>query len=97
MSARVIGTALRRQGDSSTALAWIGEARTRCRRVSDPYVWVEGAILAEEAEIAAESGDQVRTEAAARALLSLAARAHMDGLLERAFQLLGKATAPHPG
>lgn len=73
------------------ALTWLDEARRRVVRETDVYVGMQGAILATDVELSTCHGREDRAAAAARALLELAARTHMDGYLE-----LSMAALRHP-
>ena len=44
MAARMLSLVSSRTGDTGAALSWITEARQRCDRVSDRYVWVSAYI-----------------------------------------------------
>ena len=45
LGARGLGLVAERRGDTATALHWISEARHRCVRLPDAYLWVEGYCL----------------------------------------------------
>lgn len=92
-TARVIARACAEMGQGAEALEWITEARERSRRENDTWVATLASILATEAELARRAGDDSRAEAAARDLVSLAARAHMDAHLEAGLSLLGRSGA----
>lgn len=75
-------------GDGRSALTWITEARRRYTGETDVYAGMEASILATDAHISQLYGQQLRAEAAARALLTLAARTHQDGVVSHALGLL---------
>jgi tetratricopeptide (TPR) repeat protein len=45
LAARGLGLVAARRGHAATALHWIAEARHRCVRLPDAYLWVEGYCL----------------------------------------------------
>lgn len=45
MSARALALVAEARGDTDLAFTIMLDARTRCRRLADPYVWLEGYIL----------------------------------------------------
>jgi DNA-binding SARP family transcriptional activator len=45
MAARGIGLVADQRGDAEAALRWVEEARTRCVRLPDAWLWVEGYCL----------------------------------------------------
>jgi DNA-binding SARP family transcriptional activator len=53
LAARALAVAALRDGDTGTAGAWIVDARRRCNRVSDRYVWLSAYIELAHLEIAA--------------------------------------------
>ncbi len=87
-SARVLALTHAAGGDLEQALTWIADARRRCTRETDTYAGMEASILATDAELAQRAGDPVRAEAAARSLLTLAARTQQDGFVATALELL---------
>lgn len=87
-AARAIALSHAASGDLEPALTWITQALQRCRRVTDAYAGMEASILATDAELSLRAADPVRAEAAARALLTLAARTHQDGFVRDALNLL---------
>lgn len=84
-AARGLALVHAKRGDPGRALDWAREARARCQRESDTYVGLQAAILATLAEM---SSDAEESHAVARALLSLAAAAHLDGYLRGAMELV---------
>ncbi len=89
MTARNLAIAHAAQRDLDVALDWIATARSRCTRDADSYVAIIAAIYETEAAIANQTGDVDRAQRAARDLVALAARTHMDGYLERGLHLAG--------
>jgi hypothetical protein len=53
MAARTLGLLASHAGDPAAAQTWIADARRRCDRVQDRYVWVSAYIGLAEVEIAA--------------------------------------------
>jgi hypothetical protein len=72
MAARLLGLVALNAGDSAAAQTWFVDARRRCDRVSDRYVWVSAYIGLAELEIAARQ----RTDR----VVPLAARLHDDAV-----------------
>jgi DNA-binding SARP family transcriptional activator len=95
IAARGIGLIADRRGDPETALRWVSEARERCVRLPDAWLWVEGYCLDALCALAAEH----RRPAAARwaaDLEALATRTGMRELVARAYvhhSRLGDRTA----
>ncbi len=87
-SARVLALTYGVAGDSGQALRWIADARRRCTRETDSSAGMEASILASDAELSRRAGEPVRADAAARSLLTLAARTHQDGFVATALELL---------
>jgi hypothetical protein len=52
MAGRALAVNALRAGDPGAAEAWIADARRRCDRVPDRYVWVSGYLALAPAEIA---------------------------------------------
>jgi hypothetical protein len=92
-SGRVIALHHARSGDLDTALRWITEARTRATRKSDTWIAMIGEVLLTEAVLRAAAGDVPGADAAARELIGLAARAHLDALLPRGMALATELSA----
>jgi DNA-binding SARP family transcriptional activator len=84
MAARGVGLVANQRGDSEAALRWIGEARTRCVRLPDAWLWVEGYCLDALCTLAV---DHRRPEAASwiADLEALATRTGMRELVARAY------------
>lgn len=87
MAAKNLAVARAAAGDPAAALRWIDEARVRCLRASDTYVAITAAVYRTEAEIASGAGDPQRAHEAARNLIALAARTHMDDHLAKGIRL----------
>ena len=88
VAAKVLGLTYLAENRYSEALEWMEQASTLCRRVTDPYVWVEVEVLIAEAEVALEGGDLERAGSVARRAVAEAARGSMDRLLARAEDIL---------
>jgi DNA-binding SARP family transcriptional activator len=89
LAARGRGLVAARQGDAATALQWITEARHRCVRLPDAYLWVEGYCLDALCALALEHR---RTEASQWIddLEALATRTGMRELVARAYAHRGR-------
>lgn len=84
MAARGIGLVAEQRGDGETAIRWIAEARTRCVRLPDAWLWVEAHCLDALAALGIKHGrPEARTWIAD--LEALAARTGMRELLARAY------------
>jgi tetratricopeptide (TPR) repeat protein len=66
MAARALGVIALRQGEHDEARTWLTDARLRCDRVSDRYVWVSAYIGLADLHLAAQDGREAATAAAAR-------------------------------
>lgn len=89
MAARGIGLVADRRGDAETALRWVAEARTRCVRLPDAWLWVEAYCL----DALCKLGVQHRRPEATRwisDLEALAARTGMRELVARAYLHRGR-------
>jgi hypothetical protein len=53
MAGRVLAMIAMRDGDEATAAKWIIDARRRCDRLPDRYVWVSGVVGLAHVQIAA--------------------------------------------
>jgi DNA-binding SARP family transcriptional activator len=89
-TARAIALTYAAAGDTERALEWISQAQHRCLRETDTFVAIHAAILATDCEISMAGGHHDRAQANTRALISLAAKTHMDAHLEHGLQLLGQ-------
>lgn len=83
-SARVLGLHHLRSGDIEGAVRWITEARARATHRPEMWTAMLGAILLTEADIHQAAGDPAAAEVSVRELIAHAARARLDGLLQRA-------------
>lgn len=84
MAARGIGLLQVTRGDAPAAAQWLGEAATRCSRVSDRYQWVHGYVLDAAAGAALDRDDEAQAAPLVNALSALAARCDMRELTVRA-------------
>jgi DNA-binding SARP family transcriptional activator len=91
-SARVLALHYARAGQPDDALSWITDARQRALRRTDTWVGMIGAILLTEAQIRQSIGDTAGANAAARELVSFAARAQLDQLLEQGLAITHATT-----
>jgi len=66
MAARALGMAALQAGDLAGARAWLADARRRCDRVPDRYVWVSGYIGLAQLEAAARENPDLVGPSAAR-------------------------------
>jgi DNA-binding SARP family transcriptional activator len=84
IAARGIGLVADRRGDAKTAMRWVTEARTRCTRLPDAWLWVEGYCLDALCMLATA---HARQEAAPwiADLEALATRTGMRELVARAY------------
>jgi DNA-binding SARP family transcriptional activator len=89
MAMRGIGLVADQRGDAETALRWVAEARTRCVRLPDAWLWVEGYCLDALCVLAI---DHRRPEAArwVADLEALATRTGMRELVARAYLHRGR-------
>ena len=78
MAARGIGLVADQRGDAEAALRWVEEARTRCVRLPDAWLWVEGYCLDALCVLAI----QHRRPEAARWVADLEALATRTGMRE---------------
>jgi DNA-binding SARP family transcriptional activator len=91
--ARTLGLSCEVLGDLDRGMSWFVEARRRCVRETDTYVALLVEILVDQARVSAKQGQPAQSDACTREALSLAARAHMDGHVSRAVELL-QSSAP---
>lgn len=93
MAARGIGLVADQRGDTEAALRWVTEARTRCVRLPDAWLWVEGYCLDALCVLAIEHR---RPEAArwVADLEALATRTGMRELVARAYLHRGRLGDP---
>ncbi len=90
-AARAIALAHAVEGDHNVARQWLEAARIACVRVSDPYAGLLVQILSDLADLDMRTGKPDPGAASARAFLSVAARTHADGHLQRAMDMVGEA------
>ena len=87
VTARGIGLVCLSRGDLDAAVSWLDDARTRCVRIPDSYLWVHAYCLdalCEAAIQAATPADMPRVRAWVGDLETLAARTGMNEMLVRA-------------
>jgi hypothetical protein len=94
MAARALGLAALDAGDLKSAQAWLADARRRCDRVPDRYVWISAYIGLAQLEAAA-SGDAALIAAGAARLYHYAARHDLPEFL--AWALVYQAEAGDRG
>jgi len=70
-------------GEPQAARRWIEEARTRCTRMPDRYVWMHGHLLETAIDLAIQAGDRSQAGTLLRVLSAMAARAEMRELVVR--------------
>jgi hypothetical protein len=85
LAARNLGLLHRARGRPGAARGWIDEARARCTRLPDRYVWMQGHVLdtAILLSIDEPEHEHERTHELIRALGALAARTEMRELVVR--------------
>jgi tetratricopeptide (TPR) repeat protein len=84
LSARGLGLAAAQRGDTAAALGWLTEARSRCVRLPDAYLWVEaytldalcGLALQQKGPDAAQWIDDLEALATRTGMRELVARAY---------------------
>lgn len=93
IAARGLGLVADRRGDGDTAIRWVTEARTRCVRLPDAWLWVEAYCLDALCALAQDHG---RPEAAQWIgdLEALAARTGMREMVTRAYLHRGRLGDP---
>jgi hypothetical protein len=80
------------RGDISGALRWLDEAERRCTRLSDPYVWLQAAILDTRCRFGRRHGlPELATWA--HDLYQISARSGMRAFLDNARAALHPSTA----
>jgi tetratricopeptide (TPR) repeat protein len=97
LAARGIGLIAKRRGDPESALRWVTEARLRCVRLPDAWLWVEGYCLDALCTLAIEHGHS-SAKAWVADLQALATRTGMRELIARAYlhrSRLGDPAAGH--
>ncbi len=88
-AARGLGLVAAKRGDSTTGLRWITEARDRCVRLPDAYLWVEGYCLDALCALAVEH-QPVEAIRWIDDLEALATRTGMRELVARAYAHRGR-------
>jgi tetratricopeptide (TPR) repeat protein len=94
MGARGIGLVKVANGDVAAGISWLDDARTRCVRIPDTYLWIYGYCLDSLCEQAISHGVKEAGRWVAD-LEGVAARTGMNELLVRAF--LHRAALGTPG
>ena len=93
-TARMIALAHAADGELDVARSGSTRPCSAASTAPTTYAAVLAAILATAAELSAAAGDQDRTAHHARALIALAARAHLDHYLPQAVALLHRGRRP---
>ena len=93
-AARALALAASSVGRTEESLDWITSARQRCLRETDSFAALHAAILETELQVCLDAGLEERARHAARALVSVAARGHMDAFLAPALAALDSGSAP---
>jgi DNA-binding SARP family transcriptional activator len=89
MAARGIGLVADQRGDAEAGLRWVSEARTRCVRLPDAWLWVEGYCLDALCVLAIQHRRPEATRWVAD-LEALATRTGMRELVARAYLHRGR-------
>ena len=84
MSARGLALAAEASGDTERAFDLLRDARTRCNRLADPYVWLDAYILDAQCELGRRYG-HTDTKLWVDTLRELASRTGMRELTVRSF------------
>ena len=90
LAAKTVGLTHLATGDPATALTWMENAATLCRRVTDSYHWLDAEILLAVAEAAWAAGRTDRAVGAARRALDLAAEGAMEAHIVRGQAFLAR-------
>lgn len=85
IAARGIGLVADRRGDAGAAMTWVAQARTRCVRLPDAWLWVEAYCLDALCTLGVEHG-AANTTRWISDLEALAARTGMREMVARAYQ-----------
>jgi hypothetical protein len=93
MAARALGLLALQAGDLGAAQAWLADARQRCDRVPDRYVWISAYVGLAQLETAARQDPGLVAPLAAR-LYELAARTDLPEFL--AWALVYQAESGDP-
>jgi DNA-binding SARP family transcriptional activator len=83
LAARNLGLLHRAGGQPGASREWIDQARTRCTRLPDRYVWMHGHVLDTAIICSLEEAEREHTSKLIRALGALAARTEMRELVVR--------------
>jgi len=83
IAARGIGLVHWQRGQVDEAISWLDDARTRCIRLPDTYLWIHAYCLDALCEVAIQTGSQ-RARAWVGDLETIAARTGMNEMLVRA-------------
>jgi hypothetical protein len=83
MAARGLALLHTERGDHIAATGWLGEAATRCSRVTDRYQWVHGYVLDTMIATALDRNDRQSATPLIADLGALAARCDMRELVVR--------------
>jgi hypothetical protein len=85
MSTRGLALVAEAEGDTERAFALLADARKRCNRLADPYVWLDAYILDAQCELGRKHGHP-DTEGWVDGLRLLASRTGMRELTVRALR-----------
>jgi DNA-binding SARP family transcriptional activator len=83
LAARNLGLLHHVQGLTGSTRSWMDEARARCTRLPDRYVWMQGHVLDAAIQVDLDEGADDHTRQLGRALGALAARTEMRELVVR--------------
>lgn len=83
LAARNLGLLHRACGQVGSSQEWIDQSRTRCTRLPDRYVWMQGHVLDTAIVFSLERDEHERAHTLIRALGALAARTEMRELVVR--------------
>ncbi|MGZ4325044.1 MAG: BTAD domain-containing putative transcriptional regulator [Solirubrobacteraceae bacterium] len=83
LAARNLALLHRAHGQTGSTRSWMDEARARCTRLPDRYVWMHGHVLDAAIRIDLDAGPDERTAQLIGALRALAARTEMRELVVR--------------
>jgi len=84
LSARNLALLHLERDEHELSLHWMDEARTRCTRLPDRYVWMQGHVIDTSIKVALDSGETEQARRLIRLLRALASRAEMRELVVRA-------------
>jgi DNA-binding SARP family transcriptional activator/predicted negative regulator of RcsB-dependent stress response len=83
LAARNLGLLQRARGQVGSSHEWLDQARARCTRLPDRYVWMQGHVLDTAIILSLEGAEREQTHKLIRALGALAARTEMHELIVR--------------